>query len=138
MYDRITEFFIDVETGSVKQSQREGLIDLLIWAMVVDGSIAFAENARFEQVLNHLHWQSPLQIRQYLGMAYARIRPAVDAGQDRDALLASITKRLATKNMRDKAYDLVEELAAIDARLSDEEQKLLELLRRAFSAVETG
>lgn len=135
MFDRITEFFIDIETGDVQQSQREALIDLLICTMMVDGSIAFSENARFEQVLGHLNWQSPLQVRQYLGMAYSRLRTALDEGGDRSTLLTHIAQGLANKSMCGKAYDLVEELAAIDGSFSDAEQQWLEQLRLAIGGV---
>ena len=38
----------------VAQSQREALIDLVVWAMYVDGRIDYEENEQIDQVIEQL------------------------------------------------------------------------------------
>ena len=124
---RITEdFFTRIEGAGVTQPQREALLDILIVALYADGLISAEENAQLDSVIASLKWENPLQRRQYLGLAYARIRSALDrGGAGRPALLAGIATRLKDPGMRRQAQRLAADLVEADGPATDSEKAFL-------------
>lgn len=129
---RLTEaFFADVDADLVQQ-QREALIDLLIWTMLVDGHSELEEQEHLASLIDQLHWDSPLQVNQYLGMAYSRVRSALSPGESQP-LLASIRQRLQEPAIRQRAYRFACDLAESDGDRSPEELRFLQEIERAFA-----
>lgn len=130
MLDRVTriteDFFGRIEGAGVTQAQREALLDLLIVALYADGLISAEENAQLDGLVAHLKWENPLQRRQYLGLAYARIRAGLDrGGVGRPALLAGIAARLKDPGMRRQAQRLAADLVEADGPATDSEKLFL-------------
>ena len=113
----------------VAQSQREALVDIVVWAMYVDGSIKHEENVQIDEVVTQLSATTAIPLTQYLPTAIAKIRDVWTTSDKSDQLLATINERLATQEMRNTAYALCEAVTRADDELADAEQAFLARLR---------
>ena len=115
----------------VAQSQREALIDLVVWAMYVDGRIDYEENEQIDEVIEQLD-SATLPIRAYLYTAIAKIRDAWNHPDRADRVLADIDTRLGNDAMRRTAYALCETVTRADDQLVGPELEFLERVRHQF------
>lgn len=114
------------------QRQREAVIDLLIWTMYADNLLALPENDRIDRVADEMEWDSPMPAPQYLKVAIAKIRDALDDEEEAAAVMDSIYERLGTDHMRKEAYDACRALAQVDGEVADEEMDFLNSVKQRF------
>ena len=115
----------------VAQTQREALIDLVVWAMYVDGRIDYEENEQIDEVIEQLS-TATLPIRSYLYTAIAKIRDAWNDPDRAEGILGDIDTRLGTDEMRRTAYALCETVTRADDHLIGPELAFLERVRHQF------
>ena len=115
----------------VAQTQREALIDLVVWAMYVDGRIDYEENEQIDEVIEQLD-TATLPIRAYLYTAIAKIRDAWNNPNRAERILNDIDTRLGNDEMRHAAYALCEAVTRADDELVGPEVAFLERLQRQF------
>jgi uncharacterized tellurite resistance protein B-like protein len=112
----------------------QAVIDLLLLAMLVDGTSADAERERIRSHLDRQDWPDGASPYSYFEGAAPRIRRALDDHDALEALLRSITDRLRSTADRQVALDLTTELAELDGTVDDRESALLSGLRRRFAS----
>lgn len=127
--DPIKELATILSSQKVAQAQREALVDIIVWAMYVDGSIKHEENVQVDEVVDHLSTATPLPLSQYLPTAIAKIRDVWMDSDKSEHLLEDINKRLGTTDMRRTAYALCEAVTHADDELVDTEQAFLTQIR---------
>ena len=128
----IEELATILENQNVAQSQREALIDLVVWAMYVDGRIDYEENEQIDEVIEQLSTSSKIPIRSYLYTAIAKIRDAWNDADRAERTLNDIDTRLGTDELRHAAYALCEAVTHADDQLAGPEVVFLERLQQQF------
>ena len=114
------------------QAQREALVDLVVWAMYVDGTIKHEENEQLDAVLKQLSTAAPIPMDRYLYTALAKIRDAWSDPERSERILTNIDARLETAEIRRTAYALCEAVTEADGELATTEATFLERVRRQF------
>ena len=127
----IEELATILEHQDVTQTQREALIDLIVWAMYVDGRIDYEENEQIDEVIDQLS-TATLPIRSYLYTAIAKIRDAWNDPDRAERILSDIDTRLGTDAIRRIAYALCESVTRADDQLIGPELAFLERVRHQF------
>ena len=127
----INELTTILAKQDVAQSQREAVIDLVVWAMYVDGRIDYEENEQLDEVIEQLS-SATHPIRGYLYTAIAKIRDAWYDPDLAEGALADIDTRLGTDEMRRTAYALCETVTRADDQLVGPELAFLERVRHQF------
>ena len=117
----------------VAQAQREALIDLVVWAMYVDGAIKHEENEQLDEVVEQLSASTMISMESYLYTAIARVRDLWNVSERQARFLESIRERLGDDDMRETAYALCEAVVRADGELADAEQAFLRQVRRQFA-----
>jgi uncharacterized tellurite resistance protein B-like protein len=119
---------------SLTQSQREAIIDLLLYAMYEDRRVALQEDEFIDAHAATLGWQSPTAVVTYVKMATARVRSARATAEGKAHFLDQTTHQLDTDAARQTAIDLCHALLTADANESEAESvfeaELNELLQR--------
>ena len=128
----IDELATILANQDVAQTQREALIDLVVWAMYIDGRIQYEENEQIDEVVEQLSASTLLPMRPYLYSAIAKIRDAWNDPARAERVLEDINNRLGNDEMRHAAYALCETVTRADGELADAEQAFLEQLQRQF------
>jgi hypothetical protein len=118
-----------VEGKSLIQTQREALVDLLVWTMFVDRHIAAAEEELVEQMAEALPWDSPHPWQLFLDSSIRRTREVLGRTDAEAEYLQDITTRLVDPGAREHAYLACEELVAVDGEIAGPEKAHLERLR---------
>lgn len=126
-----------VQSGSPKndglsQPQREAIVDLLHYCMFADNLVALKEDQFINTVAATLSWDPNVSFETYEGSSIGNARRAKESADYRHTFLESINTRLARKEVRELALDLVKQLFSADANLSDKESQLLPTLRTAL------
>jgi len=119
------------------QAQREALVDLVVWAMYVDGTIKHEENEQLDAVIRQLSTAAPIPLDRYLYTAIATIRDAWHDPARSERILAHIDTRLATPEIRHTAYALCQAVTQADGELATTEASFLERVRRQFGLENT-
>jgi hypothetical protein len=118
--------------GEVTQTQREALIDLLVWTMFADRHVAVPEQNYIHRQAGDLTWESPRAVELYINGAVRRTRDVLGSVGAESAYLDDIADRLADTEMRRIAYGACQELAGVDGERAPAELDLLERMRRRF------
>lgn len=124
----------DFDPTSLDASADQALIDLLLLAMLIDGSSSEVERERIREHLGRMDWPDGASPFGYADAATARVRTALGDDHALEALLASVTERLRRDDDREFVLRLVRELAGLDGAIGEQEVDLLLALRRRFEA----
>lgn len=121
-----------LSSQKVAQAQREAMVDIAVWAMYVDGTIKYQENARVDEVVEQLSTSTAIPLSQYLPTAISKIRDVWMDPSKSERILEEISNRLGSDEMRRTAYALCETVTHADDELAEAEQAFLERVRRQF------
>ena len=132
MLDQLRKRLKGMGTSAGEQSQREALLDLLLWTMYADNLIALPESEHIEQLAAELSWESPNPPVQYLNKSVSRVRDVHSNPKDAQDFLDDVFDRLRTREMRLEAFQKCRDLAGIDGQISDEENRRLDLIKHRF------
>ena len=113
------------------QPQREAIVDLLNYCMYADNLIFLAEDRLITDTVAKFNWDpKAVPFDQFDARSIGNARNATANPGYRDQLLASIRDRLGTAAVKGQALDLCQELFVADGARSEEEDAVLENLRK--------
>jgi len=126
------------DPDALSQTQREAMVDMLLWMMHADGNITAEEQETLETKSKSLRWDSVTPLKQYVGGSVAKYHKVEHNAAERQAYLQDIVARLKTEKVRQKALDAVTRLAKADNDFADEEQELVKNLQAAIKAASSN
>ena len=112
------------------QPQREAIVDLLNYCMYADNLIFLAEDRLIADTVAKFNWDAKVPFDQFDARSIDNARNATENQGYRDRFLASIRDRLGTVAVKGQALDLVQELFLADGARSNEEEAVLQNLRK--------
>jgi hypothetical protein len=112
------------------QPQREAIVDLLNYCMYADNLVFLAEDRLIADTVAKFNWDPKIPFDQFDARSIGNARNARESQVYRDQFLASIRDRLGTAAVKGKALDLCQELLIADGARSDEEDAVLQNLRK--------
>jgi hypothetical protein len=114
------------------QEQKQALLDLLIIGMYADHNLASAEDARIDELLDTFQFASDYERQLFSDAAFTRVSRE-SASPD---AIGGAVKRLAghfpTRELRRKAYGVLNDLITSDGRVTSEESQLLSVAKELF------
>lgn len=129
MIEKLFSLFREAEPDQLDQSQREAIIDLLVWAMYADGHLAEVEHEWIGREVEMLTWTSAAPASQYVLESATRLRGLLDDKLKSSDYLHDIVARLSNNVARKKAMVACEKMVGCDAQTVAEEQELIDRLR---------
>ncbi len=114
------------------QEQKQALLDLLIVGMYADHNLASAEDQRVEQLLDAFKFPSDYERDRFSDAAFTRARRQSGSAEAIRAYVGQVAGHFPTREIRKRAYDILDDLLTIDGRVTSEESKLLAATREAF------
>ncbi len=121
-----------MNTTGFTPEQKQALLDLLIIGMYADHNLASAEDSRIEELLAAFNFSSDYDRQEFSDGAFTRVSRE---SASPDAIRASV-KQLAghfpTRELRRRAYDILNDLITSDGHVTSEESKLLSVSRELF------
>ena len=112
------------------QPQREAIVDLLNYCMYADNLVMLAEDRLIADTVAKFNWDPKIPFDQFDARSIGNVRYASENQGFRDRFLASISDRLDTAAVKGQALDLCQELFIADGARSDEEDAVLQNLRK--------
>ena len=112
------------------QPQREAIIDLMNYCMYADNLVMLAEDRLIADTVAKFNWDSKVPFDQFDVRSIDNARNASENQGYKDRFLASIRDRLGTAAVKGQALDLCQELFLADGARSDEEEAVLQNLRK--------
>ena len=112
------------------QPQREAIVDLLNYCMYADNLVFLAEDRLITDTVAKFNWDPKAPFDQFDARSINNARNARESQVYRDQFLASINDRLGTAAVKGQALDLCQELFVADGARSDEEEAVLQKLRK--------
>ena len=112
------------------QPQREAIVDLLNYCMYADDSVFLAEDRLITDTVAKFNWDPKVPFEQFDARSINNARNASESQVYRDQFLASIKDRLDTAGVKAQALDLCQELFLADGAHSEEEEAMLQNLRK--------
>lgn len=114
------------------QEQKQALLDLLIIGMYADHNLASAEDKRIEQLLDTFGFSSDYERRKFCDEAFTRASRQSGSPEVIRSYLNQIAGHFPTREIRQRAYDVLADLLTSDGSLSPEESKLLVASKEVF------
>ena len=115
---------------NLTQPQREAIVDLLNYCMYADDLVFLAEDRFIADTVAKFNWDPKIPFDQFDARSIGNARNARESQVYRDQFLTSIRDRLGTAAVKGKALGLCQELFVADGALSDEEEAVLQNLRK--------
>ena len=112
------------------QPQREAMVDLLNYCMYADNLVFIAEDRLITDTVAKFNWDSTVPFDQFDVRSIDNARNASENPGYRDKFLASIRDRLDTAAVKGQALDLCQELFLADGAQSEEEDVVLQNLKK--------
>lgn len=132
MLERLRSYFKKVDESGAAQTQREAMVDLLLWTMYVDKRLSLPESEKIDQVAESLTWTSTTPMSQYLSLSTSKVRDILADEDKSDQFLDDIYRRLGSDEMRYQAYDACCDLAQADGEVAQAEEQFLTTLKTKF------
>ena len=112
------------------QPQREAIVDLLNYCMYADNLVFLAENRLITDTAAKFDWDPKIPFDQFDARSTSKARDASASQGHKERFLASIRDRLGTATVKAQALDLCQKLFVADGARSDEEDAVLQNLRK--------
>jgi len=120
----------EAPNDGLTQAQREAIVDLLNYCMYADNLIFLAEDRLIADTVAKFNWDSKVPFDQFDVKSVSNARNARESQVYKDRFLASIRDRLDTAAVKGQALDLCQELFLADGARSDEEDAVLQNLKK--------
>jgi len=120
----------EAPNDGLTQPQREAIVDLLNYCMYADNFVFLAEDRVITDTVANFNWDPKLPFDQFDARSIDNARNARENPGYRDQFLASIRDRLDTAAVKRQALDLCQELFLADGARSDEEEAVLQNLKK--------
>jgi hypothetical protein len=112
------------------QPQREAIVDLLNYCMYADDLVFLAEDRLITDTVAKFNWDPKIPFDQFDAKSINNARTAREHQVYRDQFLTWIRDRLGTAAVKGQALDLCQELFLADGARSDEEDAVLQNLKK--------
>ena len=112
------------------QPQREAIVDLLNYCMYADNLVMLAEDRVITDTVAKFSWDPKVPFDQFDVRSIDNARNATENQGYRDRFLASIRDRLGSAAVKEQAFNLCQELFLADGARSEEEDAVLQNLRK--------
>jgi hypothetical protein len=112
------------------QPQREAIVDLLNYCMYADDLVFLAEDRVITDTVAHFSWDPKIPFDQFDARSINNARTARENEGYREEFLSWIRDRLNTAAVKGRALDLCQELFLADGARSEEEDAVLQNLRK--------
>ena len=122
----------EAPNDGLTQPQREAIVDLLNYCMYADNLVMLSEDRLITDTVAKFNWDSKVPFDQFVLRSTDNARNARESQVSRDQFLASIRDRLDTAAAKGQALDLCQELFVADGARSDEEDAVLQNLKKLF------
>ena len=120
----------EAPNDGLTQPQREAIVDLMNYCMYADNLVMLSEDRLITDTVAKFNWDSKVPFDQFVLRSTDNARNARESQVYRDRFLASIRDRLDTAAVKGQALDLCQELFVADGARSDEEDAVLQNLRK--------
>ena len=120
----------EAPNDGLTQPQREAIVDLLNYCMYADNLVFLAEDRLITDTVAKFNWDPKVPFDQFDVRSVSNARNARESQVYRDQFLASINDRLGTAAVKGQALDLCQELFLADGARSDEEDAVLQNLKK--------
>jgi uncharacterized tellurite resistance protein B-like protein len=120
----------EAPNDGLTQSQREAIVDLMNYCMYADNLVMLSEDRLITDTVAKFNWDSKVPFDQFVLRSTDNARNARESQVYRDRFLASIRDRLDTAAAKGQALGLCQELFVADGARSDEEEDVLQNLRK--------
>ena len=120
----------EAPNDGLSQPQREAIVDLLNYCMYADNLVMLAEDRLIADTVAKFNWDPKVPFDQFDARSIGNARNARESQVYRDQFLTSIRDRLGTASVKGKALALCQELFIADGARSDEEDAVLQNLRK--------
>ena len=127
-------FGSDKNKDSLRQEQREAILDALHFCMYADNHLALAEDLVVDNWAAKLSWEAQLSIQEYEARSIALARRAKDEVKFRGEFLSGIGTRLGDDETKALALTLCEQLVSSDASVAAAEKFVIAELKKAIGA----
>jgi len=121
-----------VDLGDFTPEQNQALLDLLVLAMYLDGNLAQVEEARLQQLLTAMGFETEYDRNRELDASVTRVRRQSQT----PAAVKDCAKKLAasftTREHQQRVFDLLNHLTALDGNVSSEENEFLSTIKATF------
>ena len=121
-----------LELSTFTPQQKQALLDLLVLTMYMDGNLARAEEARVQQLLGAMGFQSDYDRDREFDASVTRIRREVQNPDDATDVASKLTSCFTTPEQQRHVYNFLSDLTALDGNVSAEESKFLSAISAAF------
>jgi hypothetical protein len=111
--------------------QKQTLLDLLVIGMYADGNLADAEEAKIESVLDTINFESDSARERFIDASFTRGRQHLGSPEVTRAFVADIASHFPSPDIRQKAYNDLEELLS-SHKIVDKESQLLAIVKEEF------
>src|SRR5215831_6083960 len=118
------------QKDGLTQPQREAIVDLLNYCMYADNLVFLAEDRLITDTVAKFNWDPKIPFDQLNARSVGNARNAGESQVYRDKFMASIRDRLDTAAVKGQALDLCQELFLADGALAEEEDAVLQNLKK--------
>jgi uncharacterized tellurite resistance protein B-like protein len=113
--------------------QKQTLLDLLVIGMYADGHLADAEDAKINGVLATITFASDSVRDRFIDATFTRARQHLGSPQATRDFVADIARHFPSPDLRQKAFNDLEELLASDDQVVEKESQLLAIVKAEFN-----
>lgn len=134
MNDRLRDLYRTVSVHATADREHEAAVELLLLVMLSDHDVSPAEIDEIRTISVDSGWETAtFSFDQYLGTATARVRTAVDEGDEAvEALLDDIGSRVVSTVLRAALFSAARDVAGADDEMRLEEANLLGRIAQRF------
>jgi hypothetical protein len=118
--------------GDFTAPQNQALLDLFVLAMYMDGNLAQVEEARVQQLLTAMGFETDYDRNREFDASVTRIRRQTQTPAAMKDCAAKLAANFTSQEQQQRVYDFLAELAGLDGRVSAEESKFLISIKEAF------
>ena len=120
----------EAPNDGLTQPQREAIVDLLNYCMYADNLVFLAEDRLITDTVAKFNWDPKVPFDQFDVRSINNARTARENQGYGDQFLGSINDRLATAAAKGQALELCQELFLADGARSEEEDVVLQNLKK--------
>ncbi|MBC8096380.1 MAG: TerB family tellurite resistance protein [Akkermansiaceae bacterium] len=120
------------------KSQKEALVDLLLYGMYLDGNLSAIEDRRIGELLATMEFPSEDAQQRFLDAAYTRTRQRSVTEEGIRSFVTEVARNFSTPDLRRRTFNLLESMVSSDNNVIDKERTLLALVREEFKLRPAG
>ena len=129
MFNKILEKFSEKKLTAANQAESEATVLLITLLYRADNKISFGEQDLLAKVLPSLKWSSTIHVETFQADAIRKVDLAIKNNKVEEFIDSAV----AAIQFKDELLNLLNEVARVDGSLDLEEQKIINLVKRALA-----